>query len=485
MTAAHYIIHRVNLDIEAPDEPVARQMQDDAARLFHNWIVPKLEELLDWLVPKDVVLRLNTIDLVLDPLDPAGFESNFGELLLSRFQEKIEGALTMVTGTPAEEPPEQSSVMTAEERIFSTFLYFLATGQLPWWSEQTSAILEEAALETVLTHLLQIELETVSRLIALLASETRAVERLLLQFSPPFVDRLVQLLLKSSADAQGDEFGKLVTPVLVQLATSAQTMTATDLHLQRDVIQMLMQWLHNTRTSTSSRLPLQLFTSQQLHAYTRDLLCRLQQRTPNSTDQPLPPSDLQPTAPLHRPAEVTPGRSVEQQEAVEENGMHVTHAGLVLLHPFLEYFFREFQLLDGQGFRDAAARTLAVHLLQYLATGQETPPEYLLTMEKFLCGAELPVPIPRAIQLTAHMKEESDTLLRAAIGHWKVLKNTSPAGLREGFLQRPGKLISNTLENRLIVEAKAHDVLLNYLPWGYGIIKLPWLSQPLLVDWHS
>jgi hypothetical protein len=36
-----------------------------------------------------------------------------------------------------------------------------------------------------------------------------------------------------------------------------------------------------------------------------------------------------------------------------------------------------------------------------------------------------------------------------------------------------------------VVENKTHDVLLSFLPWGYGIIKLPWLERPLFVDWFA
>jgi hypothetical protein len=480
MTAARYIIHRVNLNIEAPDSRTARQVQDDATRLFYNWIIPRLEEQLDRLDPKGVVLQLDTIDLLLDPIDPTGFETDFSESLLSRFQEKMEQIIATASGTPGGETPEQCTVMTVKERTFATFLHFLATGQLPWWSGQAPEMLEETEIDPVLTHhLLQAESEAASRLTALLASETTAVERLLLQFSPAFVARLIRLLVESRMDNHREVFSRLVAPTLSQLAPVTQTRTNTALKQQGDMLRTLLQWLNSSRTSTSSSPPLQL------HEHPRDLLYRLLQAEPGRTDQPSPSFEHQPSARLHQSSAVDLDLPLEHQKVVAENGMHVDHAGLVLLHPFLEYFFREFQLLDGQGFHDAAARTLSVHLLHFLATGRETPLEYLLTVEKFLCGAELAVPIPRFLRLTAAMKEESDMLLWAAIGHWKVLKNTSPAGLREGFLQRPGKLILSTFENRLIVEVKAHDVLLNYLPWGYGIIKLPWLAKPLLVDWHS
>jgi hypothetical protein len=121
--------------------------------------------------------------------------------------------------------------------------------------------------------------------------------------------------------------------------------------------------------------------------------------------------------------------------------------------------------------------------LHYLANGQENPIEYELLFEKYLCGWDLDEPVPRRLKLSNAMKTESEKLLNAAIGHWKALKKTSPQGLREGFLQRAGKLVLNDFQHRLIVEGNTTDVLLSSLPWGYGLIKLPWLEQVLIVDW--
>jgi hypothetical protein len=108
--------------------------------------------------------------------------------------------------------------------------------------------------------------------------------------------------------------------------------------------------------------------------------------------------------------------------------------------------------------------------------------EYELIMEKFLCGAYIHQPIARFENLTEAMKEESDQLLNAVIDHWKVLKKTSPDGLREGFLQRRGKLISGN-RKKIIIENAAIDILLDHLPWNYSIIALPWLQNILYADW--
>lgn len=167
-----------------------------------------------------------------------------------------------------------------------------------------------------------------------------------------------------------------------------------------------------------------------------------------------------------------------------ESGIFTSNAGLVLLHPFFESLFSDFELLVNGQFKDDEAQTMSVHLLHYLATKEELAPEYELVMEKFLCGWNLDQPIAREILLNQKMKDECETLLSAAIRHWSALKSTSPDGLREGFLQREGKLIMNDFQDRLLVESKAQDVLLSFLPWGYGIVKLPWKEMPFYVEWQ-
>lgn len=57
------------------------------------------------------------------------------------------------------------------------------------------------------------------------------------------------------------------------------------------------------------------------------------------------------------------------------------------------------------------------------------------------------------------------SLLQTVIDYWEVLKSTSPDGLREGFLQRQGKLTRSGDRNwKLQVEQQAIDILLGSLP---------------------
>jgi len=173
------------------------------------------------------------------------------------------------------------------------------------------------------------------------------------------------------------------------------------------------------------------------------------------------------------------------QERAEMDGeeIFIENAGLILLHPFLPALFRKLELVEGKEFKDMPHRHRAIHLLQYLAVGEPAAPEYSLSLPKLLCGLPLNLPIDHTLDVTEAEQEEGEALLKAVISHWGALKRTSPAGLREGFLQRNGKLRLDSNGWQLQVEQKTQDILLNQLPWGIGMIKLPWMLDMMRVEW--
>jgi hypothetical protein len=111
-------------------------------------------------------------------------------------------------------------------------------------------------------------------------------------------------------------------------------------------------------------------------------------------------------------------------------------------------------------------------------------PEYALILPKILCNIPLLAPVETSLGLTDAETEEALALLEAVIGHWDVLRNTSPDGLRGAFLLRPGKVSRRDDGDWLLqVESNSVDILLNQLPWGISMIKLPWMDMMLWVEW--
>jgi len=170
----------------------------------------------------------------------------------------------------------------------------------------------------------------------------------------------------------------------------------------------------------------------------------------------------------------------------EGEGIYIHNAGLVLLHPFFTNFFRKLKLLHNNDFIDNTSRHHAVHLIQYMATGKTELPEYEMLLAKLICGLQAEDPIARFIALSEIEMNEVEVMLQAAIEHWGTLGKTSSDGLREGFLQRDGKLEKHPSGWHLMVEQKSMDILLDSLPngWGLSTIKLPWMKDIMYVEWR-
>ncbi|MNP01597.1 hypothetical protein D3C76_934200 [compost metagenome] len=196
----------------------------------------------------------------------------------------------------------------------------------------------------------------------------------------------------------------------------------------------------------------------------------------------LPPPSAELASP---PAALATESAAAAEPATQVTPRPVHAAGAVLLHPFLAMFFDCLGLLAGPGrFRDRDAQCRAVLLAHHLATGAEEAPEPETPLFKLLCGLPFSEPLPRRIELSEHEREEVDSLLRSVIGHWQRLGNTSPAGLREGFLSRPGRLERRGDGWLLSVESSGIDILLQDLPWTLSRVRTPFMQSILSVDWR-
>ncbi|MEL7589406.1 MAG: contractile injection system tape measure protein [Prolixibacteraceae bacterium] len=490
---ATHLIHRINLTVEVPDERMAGPIQQNAVELLYHDILPRLEKVLDELsfsadrVSIDEVNldagRLNSNEF--DALFPVSVEKSLrAEMSLAgRPETKMPGsgpapekgagsegsvdagisigaetlkgeAVAPGNGVRTARPPVQPAaengirtVRSPEQALAESFLYFLETGSLPWWCRAGEAP-DESRLTVLLASdkklLLTNEEEFCIALLRLLMINPVAARRLTFQFPAAFVRELFSALmnpLSCLSDAQTEE-------------APAQTKEGA---------------VSDEDTEVSASLP-------DFGSFTFRLLRQMETGS-DGPDHFAATQWQEGVSPASKNLPHVPLKPSVPEQIVD-------HAGLILLHPFLESLFSEFGLLEEGKLKDQACRARAVHLLAYLATGQENLPEFALQFEKYLCGMKPDEPLPRFVQLSSEMKTEAKTLLKAAIGHWKILKSTSPEGLSEGFLVRKGKLVTAGLQHRLIVEQRSHDLLLAYLPWGISMVKLRWLDQLLTVDWN-
>jgi hypothetical protein len=176
-------------------------------------------------------------------------------------------------------------------------------------------------------------------------------------------------------------------------------------------------------------------------------------------------------------------RQAEHPSGHPDRAIVTGSAGAVILQPFLQALFQALGLVTEQGRFVQGGPRRGVALLGFLVWGDLMPPDPDLALEKLLCGLSpsepwLPLEISEAERL------EGAKVLDAVLRHWTALKSTSRDGLRQNFLQRPGRLETDGAGLRLRVERRDWDLLLERLPWTIGLVRLPWMRQTLMVEWR-
>jgi len=171
------------------------------------------------------------------------------------------------------------------------------------------------------------------------------------------------------------------------------------------------------------------------------------------------------------------------RQSQNSDSIHIENAGLCLVALYLPGFFTNIGYLENKKFKSKIHAFRAVHLLQYMATGQKKTHEYLLQFNKLLCGIETGEFTLHGFRLTKKEIKEADNLVAAVIANWKAIGATTVAGFRTSFLQRKGILSLNESSWKLQVEKKGFDLLLGTLPWNMSMIKVPWMTKMIRVEW--
>lgn len=174
--------------------------------------------------------------------------------------------------------------------------------------------------------------------------------------------------------------------------------------------------------------------------------------------------------------ESTQTPEVPVPEEVEE--YYVKNAGLVLLWPFFNDFFRSLDFMDRTGqFKSPGARERAAQLLQYLVTKEVKVEEHELALNKVIVGLPIQEPLHSTLEITDEEKKSAEEMLEAVIKRWAVMKNSTPDSLRGSFLARDGRLKREGPNWNLRVDRRGFDMVLDRLPWSINVISLPWIPQ--------
>lgn len=205
--------------------------------------------------------------------------------------------------------------------------------------------------------------------------------------------------------------------------------------------------------------------------------------SPEAPDREETPADSLKPARKAKASKLQPPSSPRTPSSSPVTEHYVDHAGLVLLNPFFQHCFDGLGWLAGGDFVDEARREDAVLLLAYIATGEWEHPEGTLSLEKLLCGMPLDQPIRLEVALPDTVLAEAENLIQSAVHYWDKLGKVSTESFRYTFLNREGVLRPSASGWVLKVNRTGVDILMEFMPWGYGIVRLPWMQTILSVDW--
>ncbi|WP_297099569.1 contractile injection system tape measure protein [uncultured Draconibacterium sp.] len=502
MNASRHIIDKVFLDIETISEKEAYWLKDHISAFLNDQVFPGLEQLFNDMGADDSILRFEQIDLDIS-LDSWENPDTLRIEIENQLREKLAIA-AIEKRYPVNGEKNRSngifeyrefSNISGEQNLQSIFLFFLKNGHLPWYGHKSDIdriLSEKEWTKRIETERFLTEVKT------LIESDETALERFVLQLPVPNIIQFINSLntFDLSTDFALNTFVESLTTnlrnqfvsILLKIGLQhSESKWKSDLihfyaaylaaHYAEESIEEQIHQLKNISLHTS------LMLSQKECDKVLVLLGDQKQNRPlkKGLNQKGVKIEDSPTIISHRDS-----YTVEKEPLFfesEAGEITVQNAGQVLFHPFLKLFFQQFNWLDKNGNIKDVYRIQALQALHYCATGNEHFFEGGLVLEKFLCDVPLQTTLPATSLLNETIKNEADNMLRELIKNWPALKNTSPAGLREMFVNRSGKLIQKDRNYKLIVERKTQDILLEKLQWNISIIKLPWKKELIFVEW--
>ena len=534
MAVQHHQIIKQVFDLKISRDADGFAIQQQVSDHYYESIKPELEKLFDELVSADEMVLIDSLEIDLGYIKIDKLTSEESVLKLLKL---LKDQILSKTKFSASNKAFLRQAMP--EHIFERWLYFLREGSLPWQHSMSESEWNKQLLEALVS-----QTRCVDNLAELLRSDAIAFRRMILQQDEQFFVSLTsiytghkqELLLKTRKELDLVLFGsitkqenapatrgllKQITPqsksnedfinlywthILDLVLCQGKRISADEL-----IKILIKKWLPAKLDYSGFNIPDKKVLIQRLpnsgrfvHEALLEYLGKNQLDQTGSkkstrkklerelTSEPDENGTEKNSSHIAAQMDFSPTEfdketdtdAEENQESSDGEIWYLNDVGVVLLHPFLPQFFAQCELTEEDAFKSENSRLQAVHLIYYLATGGIEPMEYQLTLAKVLCGIPIRNPIPRRIKLNSTQLEEADHLLQVVVEQWGVLGDISTDALRQGYFSREGKLAFKNNKWQLSVEKKTLDIMLDRLPWGLNMIKLPWMKDLMTVDWR-
>ncbi len=475
-----HTIKKFSLELQTQSVEQSYALHSRCNKLIKEDLIGGLDKILSTQFNNDEVIRINKIEINLGNISNGDLEKEFIEKCIAGFTEKIKNinvSKKIDTALP------EIEIINKEDNSIDQFFYFLSTGKMPWALQGINFANWQAELTVAIKNKQEYFIEKLTETAALQPS---AMERLIIQFDDFFILAIIPdniLFIKADLEILFLAIKKII-PFSQMVAVRKKVLHAilpVFLNLsqtkEENKVQQLMQDLIKDYTGTEEKIIISL--QEKIISIVQKVNGNiLAEETSSTTTGKKIIEELQ-----------TIEKNEDSKEKInntpEEKSVFIENAGLIILHPFLQNLFKAAGLMEEERFKNDFCKQKAAHLLQYLVNGEQQLPEFIMPLNKILCGLSNEEHIDRFIELEDAATKAARELLNAVITHWTVLKNTSAASLQQTFLQRKGKLTFNETDGywKLQVQRNAVDILLDKIPWGFAYIKLPWMLFPLAVEW--
>lgn len=453
------------------------QIQQQASNHYLQQIVPLLQIEFDALSNEDEILMIDKLEIdigtiVADEISNVKIDNAFIKKVVQQTTEHIK---------KEKFGGDSNTIKTKPANSYSQWFYYMLNGHLPW-----NVLLPDEKWFTAVLQQLATNFNSVEALRKEILANKSFAKRIVQEHTTIFLSQLISVITSKKQDVlqeavnemclvvlnpnAADTLKKRTENILWQniLFTTARGEVKTTLDIGKEV---LKNYIANNQFKTDVESIKNMDDLKLL----KPIIQQLQQENMVVQKNAKDKNSL-------AVEEISLAKNKNVQ--IDEEGIFTALAGLILLHPFLSSLFARLNLLQNKQFINELAHAKAVFILYYLATGNTIAAEYELVIPKILCGFTVENIITKTIALSETETKEADELLKAVIAQWSILKNTSPAGLQESFLQRNGKVFTKNNDIIIQVEKSSIDMLLDHLPWGLNIIKMPWVKQVIRVEWR-
>jgi hypothetical protein len=451
-------------------------LQQQMSKVNDSSIIPLLERVFDELSDEEELITVDRLEINLGKIhrDALGKEE-LGKEIVNRIAEQVREQLKSLHYSPA---LQKQPIVNGRARVW---IQFLKTGRLGWNITVMDTVFRRQVLESLSGDYMMVR-----QLREIINSYPDVAKRIVYQHDEDFIIRLIGII---TATLQDDllVYGKETARFFRWMKTQGHRWYSSIDDAGDPEVYFFTRALRMAAKGESGPAPAAITTE-----VLRPELLRFDERKKIPEQMLAEFPLLQPVveevledAGRTPPEEMTETEmQMQEDEGIENEGVFVELAGLVLLHPFLQQFFKRLGLINAEGFISDKTRLKALYLLYFLGTGEMEAPEEKLVMPKLLCDFPVGRPVKRKFKLTRKEVDECTGLLLALIERWSIIGQTSIEGLRESFLQRNGKIFQRNENIYIQVEARPFDMLLDHLPWNLGIIKLPWKEELIRVEWR-